>query len=135
VPPSVPSSGPARPVFWLRLLLHLLLPGSGFTLLGRPWLHLAALLLTVLDWFAAWLLVLYVSYSGLATATAYPPPVATALIILGVLIFLASYVLLTVGYVRVYRRPQPPYPAWLKWLLVLLHLGGLLLLALPPLLA
>ncbi|WP_407570227.1 hypothetical protein [Deinococcus altitudinis] len=128
------SSGPAKPGFWLGLLLQLLLPGSGFTLLGRPWLHLVTLLLTVLDWFAAWVLILYVSYAGLARATAYLPPVATVLIILGVLIFLAAYVLLTVGYVRVYRRPGSVGPAWIKWLLILLHLGGLLLLVLPPLL-
>ena len=134
MPPSAALSRPARPAFWLGLLLHLLLPGSGFTLLGRPWLHLATLLLTLLDWFAAWLLILYVVYSGLATDTAYLPPVATTLIILGVLLFLASYVLLTVGYVRVYRHSRSLCPAWIRWLLILLHLGGLLLLVLPPLL-
>lgn len=123
------------PAFWPGLLLHLLLPGSGFTLLGRPWLHLAALLFTVLDWFAAWVLILYVSYAGLATATAYPGPVATGLVVLGVLLFLASYVLLSVGYVRVYRCPRPHFLARIKWVLILLHLGGLLLLVLPPLLA
>ena len=103
-------------------------------MLGRPWLHLAGLVFTVLDWFAAWLLILYVSYAGLATATAFPGPVATTLIILGVLIFLAPYILLTWKYFQVYRRPQFICPAWVKWLLVLLHLVGLLLLVLPPLL-
>ena len=137
MPPSAPSSGSIRPAFWPGLLLHLLLPGSGFTLLGRPWLHLAALLLTVLDWLAAWLLILFVGYSGLTSATTGPSPVDTALIILGLLMFLAAYPLLTWGYFRAYRRslavPHLLSP-WFMWLLILLHLGGFLLLALPLLL-
>lgn len=124
---------PRRLPFWGGLALHLLLPGSGFTLLGRPWLHLLALLLTVLDWFAAWLLVLHVSYSALATATALPESLSTALVMLGGLMAVAPYPLLTWGYLRAARQPVP-LPAWCKWLLILLHLAGLLLLALPPLL-
>ncbi|WP_424949661.1 hypothetical protein [Deinococcus sp.] len=122
------------PAFWPGLLLNLVLPGSGFTFLNRPWLHLAALALTLLDWLAAWLLILYVGYSGLAPDTRFPRFVETGLILLGIVMFLASYVLLTVGYVRVYRRLGSPYRVWLKRLLILLHLGGLLLLVLPPLL-
>jgi len=124
---------PGRPQFWAGLLLHLLLPGSGFTLLGRPWLHLLALLLTVLDWFAAWLLVLHVSYSGLSSATALPEWLSTSLVLLGGLMAVVSYVLLTWGYLRAARRPAP-LAVWGRWLLVLLHLAALLMLALPPLL-
>ncbi len=131
--PQAAAFAPGRFRFWAGLLLHLLLPGSGFTLLGRPWLHLLALLLTVLDWFAAWLLVLDVSYSGLSSATALPEPLSTALVLLGGLLALASYLLLTWSYVRVARRPVP-LAVWSRWLLILLHLAGLLWLALPPLL-
>ena len=49
---------------WPGLLLNVVLPGSGFSYLGRPWLHLLTLLVTLLTWFAAWLLVLYVGYAG-----------------------------------------------------------------------
>ena len=102
--------------------------------MGRPWLHLAALALTLLDWFAAWLLILYVGYSGLSTATRFPQPVETALIAAGFVMFFVPYALLTWSYHRMFRRPAPRIPTWLRWLPIFLHLAGLLLLLVPPLL-
>ena len=129
-------TAPQRLPLWPGLLLNVLLPGSGFSYLGRPWLHLLTLLVTLLDWFAAWILVLYVGYSGLADRTRLSVNVSTALVGLGFLLVLVSYVLLVWSYLRAYRHlaSAPGRPAWHRWLPTLLHLAALLLLVLLPLL-
>ena len=121
---------------WPGLLLNVVLPGSGFSYLGRPWLHLLTLLVTLLTWFAAWLLVLYVGYAGLSDRTRLSVNVSMALVGLGFLLLLVSYVLLVWSYLRAYRHLATATNrlAWQRWLPAALHLGGLLLLVLPPLL-
>lgn len=135
-PATVLEYAAPRRSLWPGLLLNVLLPGSGFSYLSRPWLHLLTLLVTLLDWFAAWMLVLYVGYSGLADRTRLPLNVSTALVGLGFLLVLVSYVLLVWSYLRAYRHlaTATARPAWQRWLPTLLHLAALLLLVLPPLL-
>ncbi len=123
-PPARPPRS-APPPFWPGLLLNLLLPGSGFTYLGRPLLHLWALALTLALWAACWLLMLYVADSGWPQGTALAQAGAGGLTILVFLLVLIGYAALTRLYVRTYRALSlSPATVHLSPLLKVLLIGA-----------
>jgi hypothetical protein len=109
------------PVFWPGFLLNLLLPGSGFSYLGRPWRHLGALLLTVLTWLLAWLLMLEVAYRGQSSRTVLSPPLAFGLEGLALMMAVGAYPVLSWRYVAVYRTAAGHALSRWRWLPVCLH--------------
>jgi hypothetical protein len=111
-----------RSPLWPGLLLNLLLPGSGFSYLNRPWWHLGGLALTTLNWLAAWTLVLKVGNRQISSRTALAPPMFTSLVLLGLLMALAAYVLLTWSYLRLHNslNSNVSRPG-LNWSLIALH--------------
>ena len=122
-PPARPPRS-ALPPFWPGLLLNLLLPGSGFTYLGRPLLHLWTLILTLALWAACWLLMLYVADSGWPQGAALAQAGAGDLTILVFLLVFSWYAALTRLYVRTYRAlSQSPASAHVLPLLKVLLIG------------
>jgi hypothetical protein len=99
----------------------MLLPGSGFSYLGRPWWHLGALLLTLLTWLLAWMLLLDVAYSGLSSQTTYSPPMVVGLEALAVLLTVSVYGVLGWSYVAAYRKAASAHFSSWRWLPVGLH--------------
>ncbi|WP_188963833.1 hypothetical protein [Deinococcus aquiradiocola] len=127
---SPPSPRIRRVPVWAVVLLNVLLPGSGQSLLGRADRHLLTLALTLLDWWAAWAVTMHVSVTGLAERT---PALAAALVLLAALLVLASYALLTVTALRA-SPSRRGVPVWRRAWPALLHACafGWLLTQYPP---
>jgi hypothetical protein len=133
---SVSSQPPAEvlnPPFWPGLWLNLLLPGSGFTYLDQPWWHLATLMLTVVCWSGA-----YALLGGGLDGNQNSVLNAVITSVAATLLYLASYVLLTVNYIQTYRslevsRPRLS-PARKRWIYAA-HVLPLVLIGIVALLA
>ena len=121
--PPARSPRSALPPFWPGLLLNLLLPGSGFTYLNRPLLHLWTLALTLALWAACWLLMLHVADSGWPQGTALAQMGAGGLTILVFVLVLGWYAALTRLYLRTHQACQSSAPAHVPPLLKVLLIG------------